>query len=237
MRLYSQFASWWPLVSHPDEYASYANWYACQLTRYQDARTVLELGSGGGNNAYYMKHRFAMTLVDISGEMLAVSETTNPECEHVRGDMRTVRLGREFDAVFIHDAISLMATVEDLKAVIDTCWSHCVPGGTALFVPDYFRESFAPSTSRGGRDVGPRSLRYLEWTHDDDPTDDQYGVDFVFLLRECGSSTRVVHDEYLCGAFSKETWREVCSAVGFSCRIVEREATDPVGAGAILCRK
>ena len=90
MRLYSQFASWWPLVSHPEEYESYANWYAGQLTQYQDVRTVLELGSGGGNNAYHMKHRFSMTLVDISGEMLAVSETTNPECEHVRGDMRTV---------------------------------------------------------------------------------------------------------------------------------------------------
>jgi trans-aconitate methyltransferase len=92
MRLYSQFASWWPLVSHPEEYASYASWYAGQLTRYQDARTVLELGSGGGNKAYHMKHRFSMTLVGISGEMLSVSETTNPECEHVRGDMRTVRL-------------------------------------------------------------------------------------------------------------------------------------------------
>jgi len=31
-----------------------------------DVATVLELGSGGGNNASYLKHRFAMTLVDRS---------------------------------------------------------------------------------------------------------------------------------------------------------------------------
>jgi len=237
MRLYSELASWWPLVSHPDEYASYASWYAEQLTRFQDARTVLELGSGGGNNAFHMKQRFSMTLLDISGEMLRVSETANPKCEHVRGDMRTVRLGREFDAVFVHDAISLMATVEDLKSTIDTCWSHCVPGGTALLVPDYFRESFAPSTSWGGRDEGSRSLRYLEWTHDDDPTDDQYAVDFAFLLREGRDATRVVHDEHLCGVFSKETWRDVCSSVGFAFRIVERQTTERIGAGAVLCSK
>lgn len=93
---------------------------------------MLELGRRGGNNAFHIKQHCSMTLVDISGEMLQVSQTANPECEHVRGDMRTVRLGREFEAVIVHDAISLMATVEDLKSATDTCWSHCAPGGTAL---------------------------------------------------------------------------------------------------------
>ena len=32
-----------------------------------------------------------------------MSRSINPECEHVQGDMRTLRLGREFDAVFVHD--------------------------------------------------------------------------------------------------------------------------------------
>jgi hypothetical protein len=53
----------------------------------------------------HLKARFAMTLVDLSGEMLAVSRRFNPECEHLQGDMRTVRLGRAFDAVFVHDAV------------------------------------------------------------------------------------------------------------------------------------
>ena len=35
-----------------------------------------------------------MTLVDLSEEMLAVSRELNPECEHLQGDMRTLRLGR-----------------------------------------------------------------------------------------------------------------------------------------------
>ena len=37
--------------------------------------------------------------------MLAVSQTVNPECEHVLGDMRSLRLGRESDLVLIHEAI------------------------------------------------------------------------------------------------------------------------------------
>src|SRR3972149_1508073 len=60
--------------------------------------TVLELGSGGGNNASHMKAHFKLTLVDRSPAMLAVSRALNPECEHLEGDMRTLRLGRGFDA-------------------------------------------------------------------------------------------------------------------------------------------
>ena len=76
---------------------------------------MLELGSGGGNNASHLKRRFQLTLVDRSPEMLAVSRRLNPECEHVEGDMRTVRLGRTFDAVFVHDAIAYITTEDDLR--------------------------------------------------------------------------------------------------------------------------
>ena len=42
-----------------------------------------------------------MTLTDLSEAMIAQSRTLNPDLEHVQGDMRTLRLGRTFDAVFL----------------------------------------------------------------------------------------------------------------------------------------
>ena len=59
------------------------------LTEVCAPRTVLELGSGGGNNASHLKAQFRMTLVDRSPGMLAVSRALNPECEHVEGDCAT----------------------------------------------------------------------------------------------------------------------------------------------------
>ena len=56
------------------------------------------------------------TAVDISPQMLANSQALNPDVEHHVGDMRSVRLGRRFQAVLIHDAISYMLTEEDLSA-------------------------------------------------------------------------------------------------------------------------
>src|SRR4051812_15056132 len=102
-RLYTHLASWYHLLTAPDEYAEEAEFYTrCFVEAAPDAppRTLLELGSGGGNMALHYKHNFASTLTDLSPEMLALSQTINPDLEHIQGDMRTMRVGRTFDAVF-----------------------------------------------------------------------------------------------------------------------------------------
>jgi ubiquinone/menaquinone biosynthesis C-methylase UbiE len=111
-KLYEELASWWPLMSSPAEYEEEAAFYGTTLAAACDTppRTVLELGSGGGNNASHLKAYYEMVLVEPSAGMLNVSRALNPECEHVQGDMRTVRLGRQFDAVFVHDAVVYMTT-------------------------------------------------------------------------------------------------------------------------------
>ena len=108
-KLYSSLAEWFHLLTRPEDYAEEAEFYrrAILSASTGTCRTLLELGCGGGNNASWMKEYFQLTLTDISPDMLSVSRSINPECEHLLGDMRTLRLDRVFDAVFIHDAVSL----------------------------------------------------------------------------------------------------------------------------------
>ncbi|MBW3572355.1 MAG: class I SAM-dependent methyltransferase [Gemmatimonadetes bacterium] len=217
-KLYDDLASWWPLMSAPEEYAHEAEFYGRALIEAcaRPPRTLLELGSGGGNNASYLKARFDRTvLVDLSPGMLEVSRRLNPECEHVQGDMRAVRLGREFDCVFVHDAVCYMATEADLRQAIRTAWIHCAPGGAALFAPDHLRENFVPSTEQGGRDGADRAMRYLMWTWDPDPADSTYTVDFAYLLRQADGSVRVEHDRHLEGLFSRGDWLRLLQEAGF----------------------
>lgn len=161
-----------------------------------------------------------MTLVDQSPEMLAVSRTLNPECEHLLSDMRTVRLGRLFDAVFIHDAIMYMTTEIDLRAAMATVYLHCRPGGVALFVPDHVRETFTPSTEHGGHDGEQRALRYLEWSYDPDERDTTYVTDFVYVLREGADRVRVEHDRHIEGLFARADWLKWLGETGFETQIV-----------------
>ena len=227
-KLYTDLASWWPLLSAPADYAEEAAFYERILVAdcERPARTLLELGSGGGNNASYLKARFQMTLVDRAPGMLAVSRALNAECEHIDGDMRAVRLGRAFDCVFVHDAVVYMTTESDLRKAMETAFVHCQPGGAALFAPDHVRENFRPSTDHGGHDGENRSLRYLEWTWDPDPTDNTYVVDYAYLLRGSDGSVHVERDRHIEGLFARADWLRLLSEVGFRPRVVPFEHSE-----------
>jgi trans-aconitate methyltransferase len=222
MKLYSELAELWPIFSSPEEYREEAAHFDRVLTESCNPppRTLLELGSGGGNNASHLKAHFEMTLVDLSPQMLAVSRALNPECEHLEGDIRTVRLGRTFDAVFVHDAVCHMITDEDLSAVITTAFEHCRPGGVALFVPDEMRETFVPSTDHGGNDTAQGSVRYVQWTTDPDPSDTTILVDFGILLRDEQGDVRVVHERHTHGLFARSVWLRLLRKVGFKPTVV-----------------
>ena len=216
-KLYDELADWWPLLSAPEDYAEEANYYASTLIDAcaRPPETLLELGSGGGNNASHLKSRFRMTLVDRSPGMLDVSRSLNRECEHLEGDMRTLRLPREFDCVFVHDAVCYLTTLNDLASAMETAFLHCRPGGAALFAPDYVTETFSPSTDHGGHDGEDRGLRYLEWTWDPDPTDSTFIVDYAYLLREHDGSVRVEIDRHREGVFPRADWLRLLAEVGF----------------------
>ena len=146
-RLYGELAEWFHLLTAPEDYAEEAEFYRQAMVETADGsvRDVLELGSGGGNNASHLKSHFKMTLTDLSEEMLAMSRGLNPECEHLVGDMRDLRLGRTFDAVFVHDAVAYLTTEEDLGQAVETAYAHCRIGGAALFCPtEYVRTSRPP---------------------------------------------------------------------------------------------
>jgi hypothetical protein len=193
---------------------------------------VRELGSGGGNNASHLKRHFEMVLVEPSAGMRAVSAALNPECEHVAGDMRTVRLGRQFDAVFVHDAVCYMTTEADLRLAIDTAFVHCAPGGTALFAPDATRDTFQPSTEHGGNDNATHGLRWVAWTWDPDPSDSTYVVDYAYLLRTPDRAVRVEHDRHVEGLFSRAEWLGLLTDAGFEAHAVPFEHSE-VDAGSV----
>ncbi len=217
VHMYSDLAPWFHLLTHPSDYGDEAEFTvrAVEGTILGEARTLLELGSGGGNTASHLKRRFECTLTDLSPDMLEVSRTINPECEHLVGDMRTLRLGRTFDVVFAHDALSYLTTETDLGAAIETASVHVRPGGIVLLVPDATSEMFVPGTDTGGHDgEDGRSLRFLEWTHAPEPGATSYVVDYAIVVRTPDGATRVVHDVHELGLFPEETWlrllREAC---------------------------
>lgn len=226
-RFYQALARYWPLVSPVEDYASEAAEFARVLEgAVGQGAALLELGSGGGHNAFYLKQSFVLTLCDLSEDMLTVSRRLNPQCAHVRGDMRTLDLGQRFDAVFIHDAIHYMTTEADLRAAIATAFRHCRAGGSALFVPDVLAESFEPSSDCGGSDgEDGRGIRFLEWSYDPDPSDTTAVTHYSFLVREADGTVQSFSETHLFGLFPRATWLRLLEEQGFTVEVLT-ERTD-----------
>jgi SAM-dependent methyltransferase len=217
--LYTVHASWFHLLTAPEDYELDARHALDVLTEAigEPPRTILELGSGGGNSASHMKAHARLTLTDLSEPMLELSRSINPEVEHVRGDMRTLRLdGRSFDAVFVHDAVSYLLTEDDLRATFGTAFAHLRPGGAAIFEPDVTRETYADATHQGGHDgADGRRLRYLQWRSDPDPSDTWYVDEFAILMHEADGTSRIAHEVHRLGMFPRATWFGLLAEVGF----------------------
>jgi SAM-dependent methyltransferase len=235
-RLYQELADWWPLISPPGEYAAEAAYLAGLFDAAPiEVREVLDLGSGGGHVAVHLKDRLDLTLVDLSAGMLAVSRRLNPECAHQQGDMRTIRLGRMFDAVLVHDAVDYVTDAGDLRELIATAFAHCRPGGMALFVPDYTAETFEGGTGGGGStDADGRQGSFREWTWDPDPADEWIQVEYEFTLRAADGTVQIVREAHRLGAFRRETWLRLLADAGFEpeARLAsESQAGSGTGAG------
>lgn len=217
-RLYDDLAYLWPVMSPPEEYAEEAAYWRAALREAlgPGQHKVLELGVGGGHNLSHLTDEFQATAVDVSENMLAHCKRLNPDVECLVGDMRTVRLGRGFQAVLIHDAINHMLSEADLLAAFTTAAAHLEPGGVLITSPERFRETFqGPQVDVQTRRREDMELTYLEYTHDPDPTDSTVETVLTYLIRT-GHHVRVEHDRMISGVFPKGVWGQLLEASGFA---------------------
>ncbi len=102
--------------------------------------SVLDLGCGTGAHAVRLAQRgFEVVGVDVSEGMLdaarrRVEHSPSTAVSFVRDDIRSVRLGRLFDAVICMFAVlGYQTTDEDVTRVMETVRFHLAPGGSFVF--------------------------------------------------------------------------------------------------------
>ncbi|HPM76028.1 MAG TPA: class I SAM-dependent methyltransferase [bacterium] len=221
-RIYDDLAYLWPLISPLEDYAEEAAyWRELLREKLGPGRCeILELGVGGGHNLSYLTKHYKATAVDLSAKMLAFSQQLNPDVEHHVGDMRSVRLAKQFDAVIVHDAIAYMICEDDLRRTFATAAAHLKPGGVCIVTPDYVKETFVDATVHH-RTVkqGDLELTRLEYEYDPDPDDTSYEVLFFLLIRENNGAPKIEQDRHTLGLFPVSTWKRLLSEAGFNVEV------------------
>lgn len=145
--IFGALSRYYDLLYRDKDYAGEAA-YVLALLRAHGAspESILELGVGTGNHAFLMADDgLSVTGIDQSKDMIAAAEQrrqTQPESTRQRlnfrqADMRTVRLGQEFDAVLsLFHVVSYQVENSDLELSLRTAFEHLRPGG--LFVFDFW---------------------------------------------------------------------------------------------------
>jgi SAM-dependent methyltransferase len=107
------------------------------------ARSLLDLGCGTGRHAiHFVERGYSVVGVDRSADMIAKADG---RCERLprrlrervafdKGDIRTLRLGRRFDAVAaLFHVVSYQISNDDLLALLATAKTHLQPNGVFVF--------------------------------------------------------------------------------------------------------
>lgn len=224
-RLYDDLAWVWPIISPPEAYVDESEYFANLIREHAaiDVKSLLHLGCGGGHNDRTLKVHFEVTGVDTSSCMLSLARKLNPEVIYREGDMRSVRLKRDFDSVAILDSVNYMLTQDDLRAAFKTAFDHLRPGGVLLTyieeTVERFRQNHTTCTVRSKDDI---EITLVENYYDPDPSDTTYESTFVYLIRQ-RSDLAIEVDRHLSGIFPLSLWHESLRTVGFGVKQVSFE--------------
>ncbi len=229
-RLYRDLAHLWPLLSPPSDYSAEAEAVRGLLRRELGIGRlrVLELGAGGGHTLHHLRDEFECVAVDLSPEMLGLCHVLNPGVQTHVGDMRSVRLGRVFDAVLIHDAIDYMTSRSDVASTLATAAAHLRAGGVVLVAPTYTLETFQDGEASLDQALGENVLLTCTcYVHRLNAAGSTFELLMVLLLQPSGMPVEVVLDRHRCGLFSDAAWCTSIRAAGFELRKGAFEAEVP----------
>lgn len=219
-RLYQELAWLWPLWGDLEEYREESELFARIIRESAaiDVKSLLDIGCGGGKNAFYLKQHFRVSGIDVSEAMLSHARKLNPECDFHAGDMRSFDLNLQFDSVYMNDSVVYMTTRQDLAKAFRSAHKHIRHGGIMLVPVEYCKENFSHNrTTVSHSKAGELEVTFVENTYDPDPEDDNFEMTFIYLIREKGE-LRIEHDFHVGGLFPLAVWEESLKNARFSAK-------------------
>lgn len=129
---YDQIAS--DFAEMRDSFSTEQKYVDLLIDYLKSGSSILDLGCGSGFPiaSYLMDHGFKLTGVDASIELLKIAQISFPRMECIYGDLRTVELDEQYDAIIEWWALFHIPK-EDHAKIIARCASWLKPGGILEF--------------------------------------------------------------------------------------------------------
>jgi SAM-dependent methyltransferase len=113
------------------------------------AKALLDVACGTGAHLAELRQWYEVEGADLSPAMLAVARERLPGVRLHEADMRTLDLGRSFDAVIcLFSSIGYVTDPAEMRLAVGRLAAHLAPGGVLILDgwvrPDEWRASFRP---------------------------------------------------------------------------------------------
>jgi SAM-dependent methyltransferase len=190
-------------------------------------RDILDLGCGTGRHAVALaEHGFTVHGVDLSDQMLSQARerrgrlqgATRDLLSFEQGDIRTLNLNREFDAVIsLFHVMSYQTTDADFLAALTVARRHLRPGGLFLF--DFWHEPAVVSEgpARRERKVELGTLCAVRRSNPiwDKPRNIVRVLYDVEIVDRASGRTETTHEEHIVRYWSCEPLATMVNSCGF----------------------
>ena len=133
--MFDAYSRYYDLLYQDKDYAAEVAYVDALLQRHGiGGRELLEFGSGTGRHGRLLAERaYRVTGIERSAAMVARAQPS-PGFQCLAGDIRTVQLGRTFDAVLsLFHVVSYQVGNADVQAVLARAAEHLRTGGLFVF--------------------------------------------------------------------------------------------------------
>jgi SAM-dependent methyltransferase len=144
MSVFGLYSRYYNLLYKEKDYRKEAEFVDKLIQKYaKDAKSLLDFGCGTGRHDIALSKKYTVTGVDQSPQMLSIARRNADAAKPTtgtlnicfqRGDIRQIRLGRQFDgAISLFHVMSYQTGNDDIRDVFHNVKKHLKPAGVFIF--------------------------------------------------------------------------------------------------------
>lgn len=101
---------------------------------FPQAKSILEIGCGTGNNLISLKEKFEVSGLDLSAEMLTLAKQKLSDTKLYIGDMSNFNIDQKFDLIIsMYDSINHLENIDAWKDCFSSVTKHLNKSGLFIF--------------------------------------------------------------------------------------------------------
>ncbi|MFT4575712.1 MAG: trans-aconitate methyltransferase [Glaciecola sp.] len=195
-------------INYEEEYAFYSK----ILDTYHKS-SVLEIGCGSGNLAkIFIESHIDYKGLDLSNDMIQLSESKNPTGIFIKGDIVDFKLSKKIDSIIITGrTTSYLLTNNDIYRALKAIHTNLNPGGVLSF--DFIDATrFFTEITPQKRTQHDATINAIKYTRKNLMTPNKKLDNFMFdweatyYQEEKGVTKKITEDNSTVRAFTKNEW-------------------------------